>query len=409
MNHLKAILGKTFLSLRTRNFRLFFIGQTISNTGNWLTNVTLILLVLHITNSGAALGILAACQYGPILLLSVWAGAIADRFNKRNLLFITQSLEMAESFALAALACIHNPPVIAFYIVATVGGVLLAFDNPLRKSFVSEMVPKSDIPNAVVLYSTIVNISRIFGPALAGILVVTVGYAWCFIIDAISYVAVIACLWLMHTHELQTLLIKPKSKGEIRDSFRYVMSMPVLWISFIMLAVIGSLAYNFTITLPLFVTDSLHGSVQDFSFLYSVFGFGALISGFVIAHRGLVKLQHVILGAILLGITMLILSRAPNVGVADIIIFFVGMASILYMNSTTAIVQVESKTIFHGRVLALQSVLFIGTTPIGGPLLGWLADVLGGRSPLVLGSLACILAGIFGIIASRRFYREKLN
>ncbi|MGH2639672.1 MAG: MFS transporter, partial [Rhabdochlamydiaceae bacterium] len=148
----RATIGKTFLSLRTRNFRLFYIGQTISNTGNWLTNVALTLLVLHITNSGSAVGLLAACQYGPILFLSVWGGAIADRSNKRYLLLLTQTLEMLESFALAALAFMPHPPLSAFYAVATVGGILLAFDNPIRRSFVSEMVPAEDIPNAVVLY-----------------------------------------------------------------------------------------------------------------------------------------------------------------------------------------------------------------------------------------------------------------
>jgi MFS family permease len=180
-------LKATFSSLKNRNFRLYFTGQIISNTGNWLTNVALTLLVLKLTHSGLAIGLLAACQYGPILILSSWAGAIADRSDKRHMLFITQSLEMVESIGLAILAFMPHPPLAEFYLLAVAGGIFLSFDNPLRRSFVSEMVPQEDMSNAVVLYSTIVNLSRIFGPSLAGLLVVTVGYGWCFGVDAASY------------------------------------------------------------------------------------------------------------------------------------------------------------------------------------------------------------------------------
>ena len=172
---LSGALRKTFLSLRNRNFRLYFIGQLISNTGNWLTNVALVLLVLKITGSGVAVGILAACQFGPILLLSAWAGALADRSDKRKLLLVTQSLEMVQSAGLAILAFMAHPPLVGLYALALGGGTLLAFDNPLRRSFVTEMVRAEDIPNAVVLYSVIVNVARIFGPALAGLLVVVLG------------------------------------------------------------------------------------------------------------------------------------------------------------------------------------------------------------------------------------------
>ena len=251
---LSRALGKTFLSLRNRNFRLYFIGQLISNTGNWLTNVALILLVLKITGSGLAVGMLAACQFGPILLLSAWAGAIADRSDKRQLLLLTQSLEMAQSIGLAILAFMPHPPLGGLYALAVGGGILLAFDNPLRRSFVTEMVAAEDIPNAVVLYSIIVNVSRIFGPALAGLLVVTLGYGWCFTIDAITYLAVLFCLFMMRPAELHRQPPKPRTKGEVREGLRYVMSMPLLWISFVMLAAIGMLSYNFNVTLPLFVT-----------------------------------------------------------------------------------------------------------------------------------------------------------
>jgi MFS family permease len=404
---LNRALAATFLSLRHRNFRLYFIGQIVSNTGNWLTNVALILLVLKLTGSGLAVGLLAACQFGPILFLSAWGGALADRSDKRRFLLLTQSLEMAESIGLAILAFLPHPPLAGLYGLAVVGGTLLAFDNPLRRSFVSEMVPVEDIPNAVVLYSAVVNVSRIFGPALAGLLVATVGFGWCFALDAASYVAVLVCLHIMRPVELYRRPPTPRAKGEVREGLRYVRSMPSLWISFVMLAAIGTLSYNFNVTLPLFVTDGLHSTGTVFTVLYSVLSAGAVVSALVVAHRSLVRMRHIIIGAVALGVTMLLLAAAPGVGAAVPVVFLVGMASILYLTSTTAIVQVEGKAEMHGRVLALQTVLVAGTTPIGGPLLGWLADTLGGRAPLVLGGVVSLVAAAFGFVANRRYIPRR--
>jgi MFS family permease len=326
----------------------------VSNTGNWLTNVALTLLVLHITDSGLAVGVLAAFSYGPILFLSAWGGAISDRVNKRHFLFLTQSLEMVESAGLAVLAFMPHPPLAGLYALALGGGVLLAFDNPLRRSFVSEMVPKEDVPNAVVLYSTVVNTSRIFGPALAGLLVVTVGYGWCFTVDALSYLAVIFSLYRMRPTELHREPSKPRMKGEIRAGLRYVAETPSLWVSFAMLAAIGTLAYNFNVTLPLFVTDTLHSSATTFTILYSIFSCGAVIGALFVANRGLVRMRHIIMGAAALGVAMLVLATTTKVATASPVMFFVGVGSILYTTATTTMVQVEAKPEVRGRVLALQ-------------------------------------------------------
>jgi MFS family permease len=399
-------LRQTFLSLRHRNFRLYFIGQLISNTGNWLTTVALTLLVLEITGSGLAVGLVAACQFGPILILSPWAGAVADRSDKRRFLMVTQSLEMVESVGLAVLAFLPHPPLPGLYILAIAGGVLLAFDNPMRRSFVSEMVAPDAIPNAVVLYSTVVNVSRVFGPALAGLLIVTLGYGWCFSIDAASYIAVLVCLFMMRDHDLYRRPPQPRHGGEVREGLRYVRRTPTLWVSFIMLAAIGTLAYNFNVTLPLFVTDSLGRSATVFTVLYSVLSAGAVLSGLLVAHRGLVQMRHIIAGAIAMGVSLLLLAAVPTVALAVPVVFLVGMASILYLTPTTAIVQVEGRHEMHGRVLALQTVLVAGTTPLGGPFLGWLADTAGGRAPLVLGGVACLGAATFGVVAHRRAARS---
>jgi MFS family permease len=393
---------QTFLSLRYRNFRLFFFGQLVSNTGNWLTNVALTLLVLHLTNSGLAVGALTAAQFGPILLLSAWAGAIADRSNKRNLLFVTQSLEMCQSFVLAALAFMHHPPLAALYGTAVAGGILLAFDNPLRRSFVTEMVPPEDRPNGVALYSAIVNTSRIFGPALAGALVVTVGFGWCFTVDAVSYVFVLAALWMMRPSELLRVATPPRSQGAVRAGLRYVAGMPNLRIAFITLAVVGTLGYNLSVELPLLVVRSLHHGVAAFTFLYVVFSVGALASALVVAQRRLVHLRHILIGAASFGVSLFLLALAPTFAFAIPIVLMVGVTSILYFTATTAIVQVEADQAMHGRILALQSVLLIGTAPIGGPIDGALADAFGARTPIIVGAVASLAVAGYGYLAARR-------
>jgi predicted MFS family arabinose efflux permease len=246
-------------------------------------------------------------------------------------------------------------------------------------------------------------VSRIFGPALAGLLVVTLGYGWCFTIDASTYLAVLFCLFIMRPAELHRRPRRPRTKGEVGEGLRYVMSMPLLWISFIMLLAIHMLAYNFTVTLPLFVTDALHSASSVFTVLYSVFGCGAVVSALAVAHRGLVRMRHIIFGAVALGFAMLILAFVPGVGAAVPAVFLVGMASILYLTATTAIVQVEAKPEMHGRALALQTVVLGGSALIGGPVLGWVADTMGGRAPIILGGIVCLIAATFGYFASRHF------
>ena len=398
-----SIVGRTFASLRHRNFRLYFMGQLVSNTGNWLTNVALTLLVLKITGSGLRVGVLAACQYGPIMILAPYAGALADRFSKRRSLIVTQTLEMAQSTGLAVLAFLPHSPPVALYALALAGGIFLAFDNPLRRSFVTEMVAPEDLPNAIVLYSTIVNGSRIFGPAIAGMLIVSVGYGWCFTLDAVSYIAVLVCLFLMREGDLHRSGKTPERKGAVRAGLNYVIATPSLWISFLMLALVGTLSYNFSVTLPLFVTQVLHSSERTFTLLYSTFSAGAVVCSLIIAHRGLTSLRHIILGSALLGATMLLLAPTSSVALATPIVFCIGMASILYMTATTAIAQVEAKREMHGRVLALQTVLVGGSLAIGGPILGGLSDRFGGRAPMILGGVTALVTAAIGVWANRRY------
>jgi MFS family permease len=393
---------RTFSALWVRNFRLFFVGQLISNSGNWLTMIALTLLVLHRTGSGVAVGLLAACQFGPMLVLSAWAGVIADRSNKRHLLYITQSLEMAQSATLAVLAFLPDVPLPVFFVVAAAGGCMLAFDNPGRRSFVNEMVQPDMVANAVTLYSANVNLSRLIGPTLAAALVATVGYGWSFTLDSASYVAVLVALRLMRDDELRETVRTPRGRGQIRAGLRYILGVPELWISFLIMLVLGILSYNFSVTLPILVEKAMHGSDADFSLVYASFSAGAVVGTLIIARRTVVTLRTIIVTTAVFGATMFGLAAAPNVASTYPIAAVVGGTSVAYMTATTAHAQLRAEQQMMGRVLALQTVLLIGTTPVGGPVLGLLADAAGGRVPVVVGGVGALTAAAVAAVLARR-------
>ena len=402
MRSVRAAARETFASLEHRNFRLFFVGQGISQVGNWLTLVAQTLLVLELTDSGVALGVLAAAQFGPILLLGPWAGLIADRSDKRTLLLIVQALAMVQSFALAALAFSGEPPIGALYTVAAFGGVCMAFDNPARRSFVVEMVPPGRINNAVSLNSALMTSSRVVGPALAGLLVTTVGYGWAFLGDGLSYIAVLAGLWMMRTSELRPAPVAPRAKGQVRAGLRYVRSVPELFVPLVMMAVVGTLSYNFQTVFPLFVTRELHGSDATFTVLFSVVSVGSLVGALVTARRSDIGVRRVSLAAIAYGVTMALMAVAPNLRVAMVLGVVLGLSSITFLVASTAIVQLKAAADMRGRVLALQAMLFLGSTPVGGPIVGWVADQFGARYSVGLGAVAAFGAGLWGLAVLRR-------
>jgi MFS family permease len=398
---LRAASGETFRSLRYRNFRLFFTGQLISQVGNWLTLVAQTLLVLKLTDSGVALGILAACQFGPILILGPWAGLVADRSDKRRLLLVVQTLAMCQSFVLAALAATGSPPVWSIYLVASFGGLTMAFDNPTRRSFVVEMVPTEDINNAVSLNTALMTSSRVVGPALAGLLVTTVGYQWAFFGDGLSYLAVLAGLYMMRTEELRPAPVTPKAKGQVRAGLRYIRQQPELFVPLAMMAVVGTLSYNFATVFPLFVTRDLGGSAATFTALFSVVSIGSLIGALVIARRASVGVRQVGLASLAYGATMAVMALVPNVEAALAVGVVLGLASVSFIVSSTTIVQVRAAPEMRGRVLAVQAMLFLGSTPVGAPIVGWVADQFGARYSVGLGALAAVGAGLWGLSTLR--------
>jgi MFS family permease len=402
VTRLGAAAKDTFRSLHYRNFRLFFFGQLISQVGNWLTLVAQTLLVLKLTDSGVALGVLAAAQFGPILVLGPWAGLVADRSDKRRLLLIVQTLAMVQSFTLAALAATGSPPVGAIYLVAMFGGVTMAFDNPTRRSFVVEMVPPDDIPNAVGLNSALMTSSRVVGPALAGLLVTTVGYAWAFFGDGVSYFAVLAGLLMMRPSELRPAPVTPKAKGQVRAGFRYIRSVPELFVPMAMMAVVGTLSYNFPTVFPLFVTRDLGGSASAFTILFSLVSVGSLVGALITARRVDIGVRHVGVAAVAYGATLAVMAVVPGLLSALALGLVLGFFSISFIVSSTAIVQVRAAPEMRGRVLALQAMLFLGSTPIGGPIVGWVAEEFGARWSIALGAVAALGAGAWGLAAVRR-------
>jgi len=396
VRRLRVLRHETFSSLNTRNFRLFFMGQLVSQSGSWLTLIAQTLLVLKLTNnSGVAVGGLTAFQFGPVLLLGAYGGAIADRYDKRQMLLATQTLAMFQSFALGIVVFSHAASVPVIYGLAAVQGFITAFDNPSRRAFVVEMVPPDQVNNAVSLNSAVMTGSRVVGPAAAGALIISVGYGWCFTLDAISYLAVIYGLWRMNPAEINKAPRRARGKGDVREGLRYIRSKRELFVPLVMMTIIGTLAFNFSVTLPLLVKKSLHGSDGTFTILFSVLSIGSLGGALYTARRKRVTGRQLVVSAALFGVFMIGLSVAPTLALGFPAAIALGFCSVMFMTASTSIVQVEAGPEYRGRVLAIQAMVFLGSTPIGGPLVGAVADAFGPRASVALGGAACLVAAVY--------------
>jgi MFS family permease len=398
---LRVAAGETFASLHVRNFRLFFGGQLISQVGNWLTLVAQALLVLKITGSGWNVGLLTACQFLPVLILGPWAGLVADRSDKRKLLIVVQVFAMVQSFALAGLAFMDRPPLLGLYLVAFAGGLATAFDNPARRSIVVEMVDEDRVNNAVSLNSALMTCSRVVGPALAGLLISTVGYGWCFLVDGLTYIAVLVGYALMNPNEIRRGPVTERGRGQVRAGLRYAWGVADLRIPLVMMAIIGTLAFNFSVVVPLLVKQSFGGSDTTFTILFSVVSVGSFVGALLTARRKEISLDDVVVSAAMFGGSMLLFAITPTLAWAFPVGLLVGGGSIAFLTASTAIVQVRSDPSMRGRVLALQAMVFLGSTPIGGPILGAVCDAFGPRWGVALGGAATVAAAVYGWLASR--------
>jgi MFS family permease len=395
MSALRAAAGQTFSSLRIRNYRLYFTAQLISVSGTWMQTVAQSWLVLRLTGSGVDLGVVVGLQFLPMLLFGPVGGLLADRINKRSLLYLTQSAGAVLALVLGILVVSHQVQLWQVYVLAAMLGMVNVFDNPARQTFVIEMVGREDLPNAVSLNTVVMNASRVVGPAIGGVVITLVGLGVCFFINAASYIAVIVGLSMMRSAELHPTGTVRRAKGQIRDGFRYVWRTPGLRNTLLAIAVIGIFAYNFTVTLALLAKNTFHGGAGTYSVLTACMGAGAVAGGLLAAHRAkptprLLQVLALVFGGLLGAVAL-----APTLATAAVLIVFMGAASIGFIATANASLQLGADPAMRGRVMALYAMAFLGTTPIGAPLVGAIAQWTSPRISLLVGALATILsAGI---------------
>jgi MFS family permease len=400
-SYLKRFSQETFSSLHVRNYRLYYIGQIISTSGTFMQSVAQAWLVLSLTNSGTALGIVTALQYVPILFLGPYGGVVADRISKRKILYLTQSISGALALILGALVAFSLVRVWMVYILAFCLGMVNVFDNPTRQTFYIELVGPEHLRNAVTLYSTLVNLARIIGPAIAGGLIAVVGLAPCFFINGVSYFAVVIMLGMMRADELFTTPPVPRAKGQIQDGFRYVASTPVLGASLLMMAIIGTLTFEFQVSLPLIAQFTFKGDASSYAFLTASMGFGAAVGGLFFASRKGINPYKLVSAALFFGLAILVAASMPSLLLSGLALVVVGMCSINFSSLGNSTLQLESSPQMRGRVMSLWSVAFLGSTTIGGPIVGWVAEAAGARWGLALGGLAALAAAALGAVTLR--------
>jgi MFS family permease len=391
----------TFASLQVRNYRLYYIGQIISTSGTFMQSVAQAWLVLSLTHSGTALGIVTALQYLPIIFLGPIGGIAADRFSKRKVLFITQSAAGILALILGALVAASAVQLWMVFLLAFGLGVVNAFDNPTRQTFVIEMVGPAQLRNAVTLYSSLVNLSRVIGPAIAGALISSAGLAPCFIINGFSYTAVVVMLARMKPSELQVAPFAERTKGQLKEGFNYVRTTPILAYALLMMAIIGTLTFEFQVSLPIIAQFTFSGDASSYAFLTASMGIGAVIGGLMIAGQKEVVPSRLVGAAVAFGLTVLVAAFMPTLALSGLALVFVGVASIYFTSLGNSSLQLFSSPQMRGRVMSFWSIAFLGSTTIGGPVVGWFAGVAGPRWGLGLGGIAALAAAVLGLVALR--------
>ena len=395
-------LGRSFASLKIPNYRRYFIGQLVSLSGNWMQMVAEIWLILTLTGSGVAVGLTTALQFLPMLLFGAWGGLIADRVPKRRLLLLTQGLHMIAPLAMLTLAL--NGVLVPWMVLALVfvRGCVNAVDYPTRQAFVMEMVGGERVVNAVSLNSVLVHSARIVGPAFAGVLIATVGVEPCFALNAASFAVMIFCLRGMDTKELSASELVPRQPGAVRAGLRYVRSDPELWIPLGLMAIVGTLGFNFQAILPLLARFTFDGGPGAYAALVSAMGVGAVIGALVNGARGKVSPLLLAGAAIGFGALSLLAAGAPTLALELVVLAPLGAASVTLAASINSALQLASEPSMRGRVMALYSIVFLGSTPIGAPLAGWLAEAIDPRAALVMAGVAAIAAGLLARLAFNR-------
>lgn len=385
-----GLLRRTFAAFSVHNFRLYFGGQVVSVSGAWMQRVAQSWLVLELTDSGAAVGALTAVQFLPILLLAPLGGLVADRSNKRRLLYVTQTIAGLLALTLGLLILTDRVELWMVFGLALVLGIVGAFDNPTRTSFVMEMVGRSRITNAVALNSVLVNAARVLGPALGGVLIVTVGIGFCFVLNAVSYVVFIVTLVAMREDEFRPSKPASRQRGQLIESLRYVMGDRVLSATLAVSAVFGLFVYEFEVVLPLLARFTFGSDASTFGTLFAAMGFGAVIGGFIVAGRNSTDPRAMLVSAFSVVAAMLVVAMTPELWMAHAAMVALGVAVAGFLTLSNTVVQLQAVPEMRGRALGLRATAVLGVRPLGAPIVGWVGETVGPRWALVMGAGALL-------------------
>jgi MFS family permease len=394
----------TFRSMSVRNYRLYFAGQLISTTGTWMQSIAQAWLVLQITGSGVALGITVALQFTPVLLVGAWGGLVADRVDKRRLLVATQAAAGVLALILGAVTVLGIVQLWMIFVLAVGLGVVNAVDNPARRAFVVEMVGTEHVSNAVSLSSAMFMAARVIGPAIAGLVIAGLGVSWCFFANGVSYSAAVLAFMAMRENEFFAVEPVPKRKGQLREGLRYAWSTPALRLVLVLTAVIGTLAFNFQVVLPLLAKETFSGGAETLGVLYAFMSVGSVIGALVSAHEAQATRRFVLGAALVFGAALVVAAFAPTLGLELLVLVPVGAAGIAFTAMSNGVIQTECAPEMRGRVAALFTVAFLGSTPIGGPIIGWMSQQLGPRAGLWVGGIATLAVTVAAIAGIRRHH-----
>jgi MFS family permease len=398
----------TFAALSVPNYRRYFAGQAVSMIGTWMQATAQSWLVLTLTHSSTALGVVVALQTLPLLLLAPYGGVIGDRLDKRKLMIVLQGALGVQALILGLLTVTGSVRVWQVGLLAALLGINTAFQNPAEQSFTLELVGAEHLRNAVTLNGVLVNVARTVGPAAAGILLATVGAGVCFLFNAVSVTAVIASLATLDRSALKTTPAAPRTRGQLRQGLRYVRSTASLAVPLLMMAAVGSLTYEFQISLPVMASRGLHVGPAGFGFMTASMGIGAIIGGLILASRGKTGIAPLVLAATGFGTAMALATVAPSLPIELGALALAGAGSIAFMSTGSSTLQLTSEPDMRGRVMSLWLVAFQGSTPIGAPIVGYMTAALGPRAGLGIGALTLFLAAIAGHLALTRRPRPTL-
>ncbi|MGE5227669.1 MAG: MFS transporter [Planctomycetaceae bacterium] len=401
---LEAAFRQTFVSLRSsRNFRLYLSGQLVSAVGTWMNFTTMSWLVWKLTGSGTALGVNSALAFGPVLVLGAWGGVLADRFDKRRILVATQSAFAVVSLTLAALVFTHAIALWMIYSLSVVSGIINAIDNPARQSFYAEMVGEEVLTNAVSLNSATFTGARVIGPAIAGLLIWSVGMAICFLIDGLSFFAVLAALLAMRPDQLHRQERATREKGRLVEGLRYVWHTDELRRPLLVMAVVFTLAFQWQVLVPMMAEQVFHANSLGFGLMSAGAGLGSFLAAILSANRNRRPTMRLLgLFALAVGTAMVLVASSPGLVLAVVAMIPVGFSAMSFMITGNTMLQLTSMPQMRGRVMALYGVVFLGSTPIGAPIVGWLGERLGPRLDFMLTAAVALVMGASVLWARQR-------